>query len=208
MKFYLLLCALLINTATFAATGQDLLNKFHLNVKSLKADFTQTLFDTEGGTVQESKGFVWIRRPGLFRWEYQQPYPQEIVADGRHIWIYDPELEQVTVKKEEHAVGNAPALVLSGKRPLSDDFLLTPVERQDKYAWVSLKPRKEDRDFSEILVAFFNDSLAILELKDNLGQRTQIHFANVAVNLALDDKKFRFIVPEGTDIIGEQTPAE
>ena len=208
MRLFLLICSMFVSNAVMAASGQDLLKSFHQKVKSLKSEFSQILFDADGGVIQESKGNVWIRRPGLFRWEYNQPYPQVIVADGRHIWIYDPELEQVTVKKEELAVGNAPALVLSGKRALEKDFKLANINRQDKYTWVSLKPLKEDRDFNEILVAFLNDKLSILELKDNLGQRTQIHFAKVSVNLALEDSRFRFIVPDGTDIIGEQNPSE
>jgi outer membrane lipoprotein carrier protein len=185
-----------------AASGMDQLNRFHKDVSSIDAEFYQVLKDASGNKVQESSGKVWIKRPGLFRWEYNDPYPQVIVADGERIWIHDPELDQVTIKKESSAIGNAPALVLSGQYPLSRDFNITEVDRKDQYQWVSLVPKQEDSDFAEISVAFLNDDLVMLELKDNLGQRTQIHFKSQKINSVIDASKFRFSIPPGTDVIG------
>ena len=124
------------------------------------------------------------------------------MADGERIWIYDPELEQVTVKKEVDAIGSAPALVLSGKRPLDQDFNVKELDRNDSYTWVSLTPKKDDTDFSEISVAFNNKIIAIMELKDKLGQRTRIVFNELKTNLNNDKSIFKFIAPPGTDVIG------
>jgi len=193
-------------SVAFAGNGINALNQFHANVKSLKADFTQVLLDADSNTVQESSGQVWIERPGLFRWEYNKPYPQIIVADGNRIWIYDPELEQVTVKKESDAIGSAPALVLSGKRPLTDDFVIKELDRNDDFTWVKLTPKKEDTDFSVITVAFNKKDITLLELTDKLGQRTKIIFKDLVTNSVHDKSRFEFVAPPGTDIIGKEKP--
>jgi outer membrane lipoprotein carrier protein len=202
MRVSLFFLFYLLHAVVYAASGMDQLQRFHNDVNSIEADFYQVLKDTSDNKVQESKGKVWIKRPGLFRWEYNDPYPQVIVADGQRILIYDPELDQVTIKQEASAIGNAPALVLSGKYPLARDFKLTEVDRGDQYQWVSLVPKQEDSDFAEISVAFLNDVLIMLELKDNLGQRTQIHFKSQKTNSVIDASKFHFNIPPGTDVIG------
>ena len=199
MRSLLFVSLLVFHACLYAATGLEELNRFHKEVNAFEADFSQVLKDATGNTVQESSGQVWIKRPGLFRWEYSDPYPQVIVADGERIWIHDPELDQVTVKQASKAIGNAPALVLSGKHPLSRDFKLKEVDRGDGYQWVSLTPKQEDSEFAEISVAFKASSIAILELKDNLGQRTQIHFHQLKTNAVMDKKLFRFTMPPGTD---------
>jgi len=202
MRTLLLLSLGLFHIMAQAATGLEQLNHFHDQVKSFSADFSQVLKDTQGNKVQESSGKVWIKRPGLFRWEYNDPYPQVIVADGKRIWIHDPELDQVTVKKESEAIGNAPSMVLSGKYPLSRDFILKEVSRGDDYQWVSLTPKLEDSDFKEISVAFSGQTMTVLELKDNLGQRTQIHFKDLKIDSNIDDSRFKFSLPPGADLIG------
>jgi len=202
MRTLLFLSLSMFTLVLHAATGLEQLNHFHDRVKSFSADFSQVLKDASGNKVQESSGKVWIKRPGLFRWEYNNPYPQVIVADGQRIWIHDPELDQVTVKKESEAIGNAPSLVLSGKYPLSRDFTLKEVNRGDQYQWVSLTPKQDDADFKEISVAFSKQTMTILELKDNLGQRTQITFKGLKMDSAIDDSRFKFSIPPGTDLIG------
>jgi outer membrane lipoprotein carrier protein len=185
-----------------AAAGIDQLNEFHEQVKAFKADFTQVLKDSSGNIVQESSGKVWIQRPGLFRWEYNEPYPQVIVADGRRVWIHDPELDQVTIKRADETLGNAPAKILSGKNPLTRDFKLNEINREDNLHWVTLTPKQEDSDFAEIAVAFDASGLSQLELKDNLGQRTLISFHQLNANSTIDPSTFYFTPPPGTDVIG------
>lgn len=191
-----------LHTTVLAATGIDQLNQFHHQVKAFTADFKQVLKDSSGNTVQESSGKVWIERPGRFRWEYSDPYPQVIVADGRRIWIHDPELDQVTVKRADQTLGNAPAQVLSGKHPLERDFKLDEINREDNLQWVKLRPKQEDSDFAEIAVAFGASGLSQLELKDNLGQRTLIVFHELKTNSKIEPSVFYFTPPPGTDVIG------
>ena len=197
---FIILCWL--QTSLFAATGIEQLNQFHSQVNAFKADFKQVLKDASGNTVQESSGKVWIQRPGLFRWEYNDPYPQVIVADGRRIWIHDPELDQVTIKQADETLGNAPSQILSGKHPLTQDFKLNEVNRDDNLHWVTLVPKQEDSEFAEIAVAFNSDGLSQLELKDKLGQRTLIIFQQLITNGDIEPATFYFTPPPGTDVIG------
>jgi len=193
-----------LQSITMAAAGIDQLNQFHEQVKAFKADFTQVLKDSSGNTVQESSGKVWIQRPGLFRWEYNEPYPQVIVADGRRIWIHDPELDQVTIKRADETLGNAPAKILSGKNPLTRDFILNEINREDNLQWVTLTPKQEDSDFAAIAVAFDATGLSQLELKDNLGQLTLISFQKLKTNSTINSSIFHFTPPPGTDVIGDK----
>ncbi|NOY66767.1 MAG: outer membrane lipoprotein chaperone LolA [Gammaproteobacteria bacterium] len=203
---FLFIFFLMCGSVSAAEKGVDALEQFHQKVTSLQGEFVQVLLDADANKVQESSGLVWIKRPGLFRWEYNKPYPQIIVADGNRIWIYDPELEQVTVRKEEDAIGSAPALVLSGRHPLNKDFNIKELNRNDGYAWVSLTPKKEDADFSEIAVAFKGKVISVLELKDKLGQRTKIIFKGLKINALTDESRFKFVIPPGTDVIGADPP--
>ena len=202
MRFIIFSLLLSITLTVNAGSALEQLNAFHKNVMSLKGGFTQTLRDAQSNKIQESSGTVWIKRPGLFRWEYTKPYPQVIVADGKHIWIYDPELEQVTVRQEAKAMGQAPSLILSGREPLEKNFKVTEVNRSDGYDWVSLIPHNQDTDFSAISVAFKSGQLMILELKDKLGQHTQIRFTELTINQSIESSYFKFKIPPGTEVVG------
>jgi len=202
MRFTILLLLFLTSQFVHAGSAIEQLRAFHKNINSLTGSFTQVLNDAQSNKVQESSGTVWIKRPGLFRWEYKKPYPQIIVADGKHIWIYDPELEQVTVRKEAKAMGQAPSLILSGNEPLEKNFKVTEINRSGEYDWVSLIPNNQDTDFSEISVAFKSGQLMILELKDKLGQRTQIRFTGLTTNRLIESSLFKFKIPPGTEVVG------
>jgi len=185
-----------------AGAGLDRLNAFYRDVHSLRAHFDQMLLDSDGGMVQESSGTVAIERPDRFRWDYTKPYPQLIVGDGRRLWIYDSELEQVTVKRMDKAMGNAPALVLSGNRPLAEEFHIKELGRRDGLLWVQLTPKRPENDFKDVRIGF-GTHLERMDLEDNFGQVTRIHFTDLQRNPKLPPKLFHFVVPKGVDVVGQ-----
>lgn len=198
-----LVALLLFCTAGWVHAGAlDQLQDFHRNMQNFEAAFDQDLVDSEGAVLQESSGDMWLQRPNRFRWDYRKPYPQLIVSDGSKVWIYDSELEQVTVKGLDNAVGNAPALVLSGKQPLEENFDIRELADRDGLTWVELTPKQSETDFKSVLIGF-GDTLQRMELHDNFGQITRIRFSNVQRNERLDPNLFRFEVPDGVEVVGD-----
>lgn len=200
----LLAVALLWSLAPVVQAGQGLerLERFYRDVHSLRAQFEQTLVDADGEQVQQSSGTVAIERPDRFRWDYSKPYPQLIIGDGRHIWIYDSGLEQVTVRNMAKGMGNAPALVLSGKRPLKEDFTIKELGRKDGLLWVQLTPKAPESDFKTVRIGFGKE-LERMDLEDTLGQVTRIHFIHLQRNPKLAAGLFHFKIPPGVDVVGE-----
>ena len=187
--------------AVLAVTAIDKLNEFNTQVDSLSADFKQTLYDSDGEPVQQSSGQLLIQRPNHFRWDYIKPYPQLLLADGKRFWIYDSDLEQVTVKLISEVLGNAPSMLLNGKRVLDEDFIIKDLGKKDGLLWVELFPRKSESDFKLVRLAF-KEQLQVMEFQDSLGQLTRIQFDNLKINIALDPEKFVFHVPKGADVVG------
>lgn len=187
--------------AVLAVTAIDKLNTFNTGVNSLSADFNQTLYDSDGEAVQESSGKLLIQRPSRFRWDYIKPYPQLLLADGKRFWIYDSDLEQVTVKRISEALGSAPSMLLSGKGSLEDDFIIQDLGEKDGMLWVELFPRKSESDFKLLRLAF-KQQIHIMEFQDSLGQLTRIRFDNLKTNIELDPNQFVFHVPKGADVVG------
>jgi outer membrane lipoprotein carrier protein len=175
-------------------------------VQTISADFKQTVIGINQETLQETDGHMLIQRPDRFRWDYRKPYEQLIVGDGKNVWLYDVDLEQVTVKPADKALENTPAVLLSGRRPLTEHFTMRELGKRDGGEWVELIPISKEATFTRMLLAFDSDNLKIMELEDSLGQVTILHFSNVSKNDALDTEQFHFIPPKGVDVIG--TPVE
>lgn len=205
-----LLSGLLLLVAGFAHAGEatERLEDFTNGLESFTAGFVQTLYDEDQQPVEESHGQAWLQKPGLFRWEYETPYEQTIVADGERMWIHDEDLEQVTVRKIERTLGTAPIMLLSGSEPLSEQFEITDRGRREGLYWVELRPKVEDTDFRRIFLGLDDESLKVMELRDRFDQATQIRFHHVRVNPGIDPERFEFTPPEGVDVIGERSGAE
>ena len=185
-----------------AASAIEQLQAFHRNVDSLQATFSQVLIDARGETLQRSGGEVWLQRPQRFRWEYREPYPQVVVGDGRQVWIYDTELEQVTVKPVDQTVSSAPMLVLSGRRSLEEDFAIRELGRRGELDWVELTPKREEGDFQRVRIGF-GETLREMELEDSFGQLSRIAFDDVKINPELDAERFRLQIPDNVDVVGD-----
>jgi outer membrane lipoprotein carrier protein len=186
-----------------AATATENLNRFFQEFKTLRADFTQVVLDENLVPLEESSGRLWISRPGRFRWDYHPPFAQKIVADGNRIWIYDIELEQVTVWGQRHALQRTPALLLAGQGNLKSDYLIEDLGQQGSVVWISLHPKASEGSFAEVQLGFQNDTLRLIQLLDHLDQITRIVLSHVEENPYIPASQFHFTVPVGIDLIEE-----
>jgi chaperone LolA len=152
--------------------------------------------------VTEASGRLYLQKPGRFRWDYLKPDAQVIVSDGRNLWLYDQDLEQVTVKSVDESLSSTPALLLAGKSGVADSFTVTDAGTRGGLHWLRLVPKKGDTDFAELALGFSQDTLRVMELNDKLGQRTHIEFDDVKRNPRLEQSLFAFQPPDGVDVIG------
>lgn len=210
MKRFQSLCVLLlfcvcgaVAAADNLKSGADSLRRFFYKVNSISAQFNQVVVDESGNTVQESSGTLWIQRPNKFRWNYDKPYQQQIVADGKQIWVYDPGLQQVTVRPVTGGLGDTPAMLLAGKGRLDDNFVIKSLVVQDNLEWVQLTPRRKDSGYEDIRIGFAHDKIRVLEMVDGFGHTTRVTFKAVQENTRVDAKRFSFTPPQGVDVVGE-----
>lgn len=194
--------ALLMAAPAFAGNAETVLHAFLEDVKTLSARFEQTLVDADDNLVEESSGTLEIARPGRFRWTYEEPYEQLLVADGRNVWSYDVDLEQVTVKPQAEVLGNTPAILLGGGGNVLDDFDIVETFEDRGTTWVRLQPKRDDGGFRTVDLGFDGDVLQRMIFRDTLGQSTLIALHDVTVNAPLDAARFRFEPPAGTDVVG------
>lgn len=186
-----------------AQTGTDLLNSFMKSAKTLEATFTQEVLTEKGVITQTSYGQFYLSRPGKFRWSYESPTPQEIISDGKKLWVYDKDLAQVTVKPLKAALGSSPAAILTQKDGLNDDFIVLEKSAREGLQWVDLRPKKKDVEFTKILVGLDQDGVQAMDLYDNFGQITMIRFQEAAYNVEVSPSSFEFTPPKDVDVIGE-----
>lgn len=184
------------------AEGEAVL-KTLFSYKTLKADFSQEILDQNRNVQQQMRGRLVIQRPGKFRWNYQSPYEQEIVADGRKVWLYDVDLEQVTIKPQDQALAGSPASLLSTHAKLEDEFKVKTVQRNDGVQWFELTPKSSESSFEKILLGLKQKQLYRLEIRDSFGQQTDVEFENVQTNPSVSADTFAFSIPQGVDVIDE-----
>ena len=162
----------------------------------------QQVRDDTGSVLEEARGRVWLSRPGRFRWHYQEPFEREIVSDGEQLWMFDTELEQVTVSRLVSGLGKTPAGILTGDAEVLEKFAVGEVDEvDDGTAWIELTPKQADSDFARVNLGFDGLRLSQLMLKDRLGQTTAIVFTDAVVNPVLSDDLFVFEIPENADVI-------
>lgn len=202
MKVYLqfLLLLFLCSNAHADKLASDLLNHFFTDLKSLSANFEQTVQNSQLNAVERASGTLWIQRPGKFRWNYDKPYLQEIVSNGDKLWIYDADLEQVTIKKVNKTLGNTPALLLSNDKPIDESFTIQQMDKGLSLNWVELIPKDSEAGFNNIRLGFNESHLREMLLEDNLGQTTRLVFSELKRNQSLSSELFGFIPPKNADI--------
>jgi outer membrane lipoprotein carrier protein len=198
------LAAALLVSATAAAGGRERMQAFTAGLKGLEGRFEQRVFDPNGRQTEHSNGTLELSAPRLFRWETLKPYPQLIVADGDHIWIHDPELEQVTVRNQSFEEQGSPLTVLIDPTELERQFVVKPLADDAGLQWLQLTPRKaEGAPFDKAKLGFGVGGLVKMELFDALGQRTVMLFSGWQRNPRFAAGRFTFTPPKGADVIGE-----
>lgn len=183
--------------------GVAKLHAFLQDVKTLKAGFTQQVFDANGKQVKQSTGRLSLKRPDRFRWDYAKPDEETIVADGKKLWIYDAQLQQVTVKTMSSNLATSPAVLLAGSNDVEKNFTVVDLGEKDSLVWVQLIPKVKDSDFESVKLAFKGGDVSVMELRDNLGGLTRIELDHLQRNPAVSDDDFRFTPPPGADVIGD-----
>ena len=203
-KFIVYLVLLVAASGSMAAeTGKQRLEKFINQTTSFEATFTQEVISEDGNIAQPAFGKVQLSRPGRFNWEYEKPYPQKIIADGKNVWVYDEDLEQVTVKPLDAALGATPVALLTQNADLMENFYLIEQESRESLSWVELKPKRMDTDFQRILIGLDHEGIKAMDLYDQFGQITIIRFHQAEFNTNIPASQFQFTPPDGVDVIGQ-----
>jgi outer membrane lipoprotein carrier protein len=197
-----LLAAALIACASIAAKADsvDALKEFVRDVKTGRAQFTQTVTSPDGKKNKTSTGSFEFSRPNRFRFAYAKPFEQTIVGDGQKVWIYDADLNQVSARKLSAALGATPAALLAGGA-LDKDFELSALPAQDGLDWAGAKPKAKDSAFDTLKIGFRGKELAAIEIIDAFGQRSLLQFKQFTAGVTIAPESFTFTPPAGADVI-------
>lgn len=195
--------ALALASTTAFAGARDDLNTFTKGLKGLSGEFSQQVFDPQGKLKETSTGTLALATPRLFRWQYVKPYPQLIVADGKKVWVFDPDLQQATVRPQGVEEQNSPLAALIDPAKLDAQFIVKELGMDKGLEWLSLAPKREaDAAFRSARLGFGGSGLVKMQVVDNLGQRTEIEFTGWKRNPAFAADTFRYTPPKGVDVIG------
>ena len=201
-RLFLLLAVWMPCTA-WAASSIDTLKAMFAQTTTARAHFAQIVLDRNMKMLQQATGTMQFSRPGRFRWEYDRPYEQVIVSDGAKVWLYDKDLNQVTVRRFDRALGSSPAALLAGSDDIEKSYRLTSLGSQDGLDWLEAVPRTQDTAFERVKLGFGKAGLEAMELRDPFGQITVIKFSTIERNTRLPPETFRFTPPKGADVISE-----
>jgi len=184
-----------------AAGAIEQLHAFVGNVRAAEGRFSQSTAAPQGAGRPPQTGTFTFQRPGRFKWAVEQPYEQLVVSDGKEVFQYDPDLNQVTVRKVDQAIGASPAAILFGSGSLEQAFELSEQPARDGLAWLRARPRAADAGFAQVDIGFKDNLPARIELLDNFGQTTRVELSGIRPNPALPADEFRFTPPAGVDTV-------
>jgi outer membrane lipoprotein carrier protein len=185
------------------AGGRESLDAFTKGLKGLDGQFSQQVFDNKGKRKESTSGRVAMSAPRLFRWEYLKPFPQLIIADGKQVWVYDPDLKQASVRSQGAEEQNSPLAALTDPQRLDRDFNVKEAGNASGLDWLELTPKQtENASFQRARLGFDKAGLVRMEVLDTLGQRTEIVFSGWKRNPKFPAKTFRFTTPKGIDVVG------
>ncbi len=203
MRFLVFLFVLLSMPALAADTARGRMEAFSADLRAVSTDFSQTVTSANGDVGDSAKGTLALKAPRQFRWEVTTPYQQIIVADGHNVWVYDPDLMQVTVRDQGAAEAQSPLTVLTDLSQLDRDFTTSESGERDGLLWLKLVSRAEEPDFEYAELGFSTDGLDRMLFKDALGNSTEIRFTHWQRNPHFAADEFRFVPPKDVDVIGE-----
>jgi len=196
---WLLGVMLLVMSQLALADGITKLKDFLQGLSGFQADFTQSVL--QGKKKEKSTGLLTLQRPGRFRWDYEAPYAHLVLADGAFVWVYDPDLAQITRQKQASAVEGTPAQLLTNDVPVEKSFTLKNDPPEEGQEWASLVPKEKDSQYDALRVGFQGADLKSIIIKDKFNQVTRIDFTNIKRNPKLEWDFFVFEPPEGADLI-------
>ncbi len=201
----MLVSALSLSSASVFAAEADVARLSQLLERSttITANFSQLALDSSGTQLQETKGQMAVKRPGLFYWHTDAPQEQVVVSDGQNVTLWDPDLEQATIKKLDQRLTQTPALLLSGDiSKIGQSYDITSKQQGDVMDF-ELRPKTKDTLFDSLRLSFRGGLINDMQLIDSVGQRTNIMFTGVKANESIPASKFEFVVPKGADVIKE-----
>ena len=199
----IILFLLVVTLSCFAGNSEESLQTQLNSNQQMSGRFTQVISSERSSKTQSSTGEFWLKKPSKFRWHYSAPYIQKIISNGEKIWVYDEDLEQVTVKKSTQSIDSTPLAIILGSASIDKHFNAATLELKDDLEWMRLTPKNESSGFDYIDIGFKNGLLSRMLLQDSFGQITRLQFTGVEVHADIDDDDFDFEIPEGTDIFEE-----
>ncbi|MCU0976988.1 MAG: outer membrane lipoprotein chaperone LolA [Steroidobacteraceae bacterium] len=197
---------LLATPVVAASSAEQRLDRYLSGVSTLRAEFVQEVSDADGRVRERASGTLTLQKPGRFRWDYREPAGQLLVSDGATLWLYDEELEQVTVRPVSQTLSTTPAMLLTGQGRVGEAFVVEDDSDSDGLDWIALTPRRQDTDFRRVRLALRGGELVRMELTDRLGQVTAIDFSGIQRNPPVPASLFRFEPPPGVDVVGAAAP--
>lgn len=204
----LLRSVMLVLSLAMACSAQagavDALREFLTQTKTARGEFSQQVTRGNSAAAPPSSGTFYFERPGKFRWVYVKPYEQVLVADGERLFLYDKDLNQVTVKKVAAALPASPASILFGGNEFERDFIVADAGTRDGLAWLTATPRAKDSQFERIEIGFRDGVPAAMVIADSFGQVSRLAFSRFERNARLDAQLFRFVPPAGADVLEER----
>lgn len=201
-KIALVIGLYILSLPTSSGEAIQQLTEFLAETDTFRGEFQQTVYDENGEILEVSEGKVALAKPRRFRWQYTRPHPQLILADGKHLWIYDEELLQATASPIEEALGSAPIMLFTGIRSIYQDFEVKNEVNLGELKWVYLVPRAQDMEFHSIRVGLDKAGIKKMELHDHFLQKTVIEFTNINTSPLFPPGYFTFKAPEGVDVAG------
>ncbi len=192
---------LIVISQSLHAAGLDRMKEYFQNIQSAQANFHQVVTDKQGQKTQDVTGSMRLQKPNKFRWDYNKPYVQQIVGDGDKIWLFDPELNQVTVRSFAKAASSSPAALLAGGKDIERSFTIKDTSRKGELEWVLAIPKVKETGFERLFLGFKGDELMEMELHDSFGNRTAIEFSDVQRNPKLPADTFKFVPPHDADVL-------
>lgn len=183
-------------------TGITQLKSFLKTSSAFTAAFSQSLFDEHGSELQYSAGQFSLQKPGQFSWDYEEPYRQIIMSNGKVIWMHDSELEQVTIKQVDSSLSKTSMVLLFNKTDIDKDFTIIKLDVVDGVNWLELTAKKADSEYSSILIGMKDNLIDSLKMIDGFGQTTVIKFINIVTDPKFKNNHFEFVIPKNADVIG------
>ena len=183
-------------------TGIKQLKTFLKSSTNFKAAFSQSLFDENGIELQFSAGQFSLQKPGKFSWDYDEPYHQIIMSNGKLIWMFDSELEQVTIKPVDSSLSKTSMVLLFNETDIDKDFTILKLDVVHGVNWLELTSIEQDSEFNNILIGMKDNLIVSIKLIDGFGQTTVIKFTNIKTSHKFDSNRFEFVIPKNVDVIG------